>query len=45
MDCKNCGYWWYDENEGFETCHCEEGFEPCAVDEDYTVEDLGANWY
>lgn len=37
-DCKNCGYYWYDEAEGFNMCHYPENepqsWAPCAQSED-----------
>ena len=37
-DCKNCGYFWYDEAEGFEMCHYPEDephqWAPCEANEE-----------
>ena len=36
--CRNCGYYWYDEVEGFEMCHYPEDephqWAPCEADEE-----------
>jgi hypothetical protein len=51
----NCGYYWQDEDEDYPCCHCpDDGFPaPCEYDDEdeedyedeYTLEDLGPNWY
>lgn len=34
--CFNCGYCWYDEREGYETCHYpyDDNDAPCNYDEE-----------
>ena len=54
MKCSECGYYWQEEGEQFPCCHFNgpEGWAPCEYEEEeeeiedrYTYEDLGYNWY
>lgn len=48
-ECRNCGYFWYDEAEGFEMCHYPEDepheWSPCeAQEEDDRIAREKAEW-
>lgn len=52
-----CGYWWQDKDEDYPRCHypeddpfpapCEYDDEPAEeeVEDRYTLDDLGPNWW
>ena len=53
-DKMNCGYYYKTEEDDFSCCHFEgaSGTAPCEyddeddeVEDEYTLADLGANWY
>ena len=53
-DKMNCGYYYKTEEDDFPCCHFEgaSGTAPCEyddeddeVEDEYTLDDLGANWY
>jgi hypothetical protein len=53
-DKMNCGYYYKDEDDDFPCCHfvgpdgtapCEYDDEDDEVEDEYTLADLGANWY
>lgn len=49
----NCGYYWHEVGELYPRCHyndpwpapCEYDDEPEEVEDRYTYDDLGYNWY
>lgn len=53
MNCKDCGYYWKEEHEDYAGCHYTgvEEWAPCNQEEEeeiedrYTYDDLGGNWY
>lgn len=34
LKCKDCGYWWKEEDEDFPSCHFEGWTAPCEYEEE-----------
>lgn len=51
LNCQNCNYCWKEEEDIFPCCHYEGSYPaPCEEEEEeiedrYTLEDLGPNWW